>query len=198
MQNQTADGPRHNNAGPKFGIQLFDQTSVRAAASLAPDSAVMEAQDLLHIPTPWHNCVIKLGDRLIITKSETARNAVTFGTLAGGLVQGKPGQHDGAYFELRDPASATMACLSTAACSPPQAEIKAQAVKAREPEATTRRANSPDGDNTNGRPVKDGPPVSWWLVWLRRVTASRLWSRSWSYAVAHNAYQQHKSQSLGT
>ncbi|KAK4150285.1 Pyoverdine/dityrosine biosynthesis protein-domain-containing protein [Chaetomidium leptoderma] len=192
---------KHNNAGPKFGIQLFDPTSVRVAASLAPDGAVMTAVDLLHIPTPWHNCVVKLGDRVIVTKSKTAKNAVASGTLAGGLVQGRPGEHGGgACFELWDPASATATCSSNDAAdnNPTQAEMKkTHAVEVVETEVMMRQVGDGNSDGPSGQVIKRGSLGSWWFIWLRRLTTLWLWSRLSAYAVANNPYHQHKSQGLG-
>lgn len=65
----------HNNAGPKFGIQLFDPAIVRAVESLSPNGSPMTSRDLLHIPTPWHNCVVKMAgsEMLYVTKAKVVR-----------------------------------------------------------------------------------------------------------------------------
>ncbi|KAI1771988.1 Pyoverdine/dityrosine biosynthesis protein-domain-containing protein [Hypoxylon cercidicola] len=65
----------HNNAGPKFGIQLFDPATVRAVESLSPNGNPMTSRDLLHIPTPWHNCVVKMAGSEIwyVTKAKVVR-----------------------------------------------------------------------------------------------------------------------------
>ncbi|KAI1765627.1 Pyoverdine/dityrosine biosynthesis protein-domain-containing protein [Hypoxylon sp. FL1150] len=65
----------HNNAGPKFGIQLFDPAHVRAVESLSPSSNPSISLDLLHIPTPWHNCVVKMtgSNVLYVTKAKVVR-----------------------------------------------------------------------------------------------------------------------------
>ncbi|KAI0895451.1 Pyoverdine/dityrosine biosynthesis protein-domain-containing protein [Annulohypoxylon nitens] len=80
----------HNNAGPKFGIQLFDPKIVRAVETLSPDSLPMTSRDLLHIPTPWHNCVVKLvgTDILCVTKAKVVRDAMAGDRMTGSLVQG--------------------------------------------------------------------------------------------------------------
>ncbi|KAI2626123.1 Pyoverdine/dityrosine biosynthesis protein-domain-containing protein [Hypomontagnella submonticulosa] len=77
----------HNNAGPKFGIQLFDPAAVRAVESLSPDSHLMTSRDLLHIPTPWHNCVAKIvgSETLFVTKARVVRQALAAGELTGSL-----------------------------------------------------------------------------------------------------------------
>ncbi|KAI2620438.1 Pyoverdine/dityrosine biosynthesis protein-domain-containing protein [Hypoxylon sp. NC1633] len=98
----------HNNAGPKFGIQLFDPATVRAVESLSPSGSLMTSRDLLHIPTPWHNSVVEIrGSKMLyVTKAKIAREAVAAGDMTGGLV-GKPGvqndrinQIDALYFSL--------------------------------------------------------------------------------------------------
>ncbi|KAI1094023.1 Pyoverdine/dityrosine biosynthesis protein-domain-containing protein [Rostrohypoxylon terebratum] len=80
----------HNNAGPKFGIQLFDPKIVRAVETLSPDSLPMISRDLLHIPTPWHNCVVKLvgTDILCVTKAKVVRDAIASDRMTGSLVKG--------------------------------------------------------------------------------------------------------------
>ncbi|KAI2604453.1 Pyoverdine/dityrosine biosynthesis protein-domain-containing protein [Hypoxylon fragiforme] len=78
----------HNNAGPKFGIQLFDPTSVRTVESLSPNGRLMTSRDLLHIPTPWHNCVVSVAGSkvLYVTKAKVVREALAEGSLLGGLI----------------------------------------------------------------------------------------------------------------
>jgi len=158
----------------------------------------MTAVDLLHIPTPWHNCVVKLGDRVVVTKSKTARNAVASGTFAGGLVQGRPGEQGGACFELWDPVSTTtVAFPDKAEDSPVQVEVKTPMVKIVETETLISAVNGLKGDGTSGQLAKAGSPELGWFAWLRRLTAWWLWSRSSSYALSNNPYYQHKSQGLG-
>lgn len=67
----------HDNRGPKFGVRLFPYPSVRAIKSLA-DREEPPTQELLHIPTPWHNCIIEIkGDpTLYLTKSRVALEAL--------------------------------------------------------------------------------------------------------------------------
>lgn len=92
---------RHNNAGPKYGIQLFDPSRVRAVEALSPDGELMMSLDLLHIPTPWHNCVVKLansGGVLLVTKAKVVRAALAKGSVTGGLIGRKEGR---AFFALR-------------------------------------------------------------------------------------------------
>ncbi|KAI1655358.1 Pyoverdine/dityrosine biosynthesis protein-domain-containing protein [Daldinia decipiens] len=94
----------HNNAGPKFGVQLFDPKLVRAVESLLPHSNSMTSRDLLHIPTPWHNCVAKVAgsEVLYVTKAKVVRESLATGEMTGKLaVQDNGTDSDGAvYFAL--------------------------------------------------------------------------------------------------
>ncbi len=106
---------------------------------------------MLRIPTPWHNCVAKLGDRLAVTKSKTARNAVASGTLTGSLVQGRPGEYSGAYFELWDPVSmARTTYQNDAQDSPAQVEVKMATAKVFETETMIRQVDGSDRDALAG------------------------------------------------
>ncbi|KAK0736368.1 Pyoverdine/dityrosine biosynthesis protein-domain-containing protein [Apiosordaria backusii] len=89
----------HNNAGPKFGIQLVDPTKVRAVTSLSADGELMTSVDLLHVPTPWHNCVVELqgSEIMLMTKAKLARTALSKGSFTGSLTKTDSGR---AYFEL--------------------------------------------------------------------------------------------------
>ncbi|KAK4207861.1 spore wall maturation protein DIT1-like protein 2 [Rhypophila decipiens] len=196
----------HNNAGPKFGIQLFDPASVRVAKTLDPDSATMTTMDLLHIPTPWHNCVVRLGDRVVVTKSKTARDAVASGTLAGGLVQGgsRSGEYGGggACFELHDPMILVAACQNACDAAAARGEAKMPTVvEVVETTETTVICHQVDGSNSEGGSsggqfAKVGS--STWLSWLQRLTSWWVWSRSSAHAMSGNPYHpQHKSQGLG-
>ncbi|KAF9881176.1 pyoverdine dityrosine biosynthesis protein [Colletotrichum karsti] len=77
----------HNNAGPKFGIQLFDPAVVRVVEGLSPDGVPMTSRDLLHIPTPWHNCVVEIegSPYLLVTKANIPRKAMELGGMTGGV-----------------------------------------------------------------------------------------------------------------
>ncbi|KAI8161913.1 hypothetical protein K4K49_004785 [Colletotrichum sp. SAR 10_70] len=77
----------HNNAGPKFGIQLFDPAVVRVVEGLSPDGVPMTSRDLLHIPTPWHNCVVEIegSPYLLVTKASIPKMAMEMGAMTGGI-----------------------------------------------------------------------------------------------------------------
>lgn len=87
----------HNNAGPKFGIQLFDASKVRVVEDLSPEGIPMASEDLLHIPTPWHNSVVEMEgcDFLLVTKAKVATHAIACGAMGGEKVT-----EGGAYFML--------------------------------------------------------------------------------------------------
>ena len=90
----------HDNSGPKFGIRLFGP-NVRPLETLSFDSVEMRSADLLHVPTPWHNCLVEIGghSQLIMTKSITVKTALSSGQFGGGWIQGAhPGK--AGYFRL--------------------------------------------------------------------------------------------------
>ena len=91
---------RHNNAGPKFGIQLFDPAQIRVVEALSAAGELTASLDMLHIPTPWHNSVVQLdgSDFILVTKAKLARAALAAGSMTGGLVATGEGR---AYFSLR-------------------------------------------------------------------------------------------------
>lgn len=77
----------HDNAGPKFGIKLLGP-NVRAVEELSFVGAEMRSVDLLHVPTPWHNCLVEVRGHstLIMTKSKVVRAALSDGSFSGGWV----------------------------------------------------------------------------------------------------------------
>ncbi|SCU88626.1 LAMI_0D10770g1_1 [Lachancea mirantina] len=81
----------HVNSGPKYGVRLISSDQCRIVRSL-DDSEEPKFEDLLHIPTPWHNCVIKIeGDkRYYLAKSKLVTDAI-----ATGLYQGIWNEADG-------------------------------------------------------------------------------------------------------
>jgi hypothetical protein len=98
----TQHKPSHTNSGPKFGIELLDTAICKSARAISPFAEPNSASsDLLHIPTPWHNCVFKFTDSPIIyvAKSKIVRDALSEGLFAGGWIEGRSGT--GGYFEIR-------------------------------------------------------------------------------------------------
>jgi len=97
----------HDNAGPKFGIRLFGP-GVRALGGLSFGAAAATAEtrpvDLLHVPTPWHNCVVSVAGHagLVLTKARVVRDALAGGEFRGGWVDGggEAGSEAG-HFRLR-------------------------------------------------------------------------------------------------
>lgn len=100
VSRQVANGYlRHLNSGPKFGIQMFGP-NVRATNILLSDRSPMESDDLLHVPTPWHNCVVEIEGHsiLYVTKSSTVREAVSSGNFK--VIQDERSGDDEDHFYL--------------------------------------------------------------------------------------------------
>ncbi|OOG00290.1 hypothetical protein ASPCADRAFT_202171 [Aspergillus carbonarius ITEM 5010] len=98
----------HVNSGPKFGIRLFDPASTRVVGSLDDMASVDLSQaspDLLHIPTPWHNCIFQLSGQpgFFVTKAKVVRDAIQSGQVLGEWIPGDLAAGRGAYFALRWP-----------------------------------------------------------------------------------------------
>ncbi|KAG5916374.1 hypothetical protein E4U42_007686 [Claviceps africana] len=76
----------HDNAGPKFGIQMLGRDVVPTDV-LPPNGSDSNSCDKLHVPTPWHNCIVEIrGDAsLYITKSSVAHAALASGQYRGRL-----------------------------------------------------------------------------------------------------------------
>lgn len=124
MGRKANSSARHNNAGPKFGIQLFDPAKVRAVEALSPDGELMTSLDLLHIPTPWHNCVVQLAgsETILVTKAKLARKALDAGSMTGGLAKTASGT---AFFSLQRESRS-----SAAVASEPEVETEKNAAAA--------------------------------------------------------------------
>jgi hypothetical protein len=95
---QLTEVTRHNNSGPKFGIQLFDKALCRPASALLHAPGCEDSTDLLHIPTPWHNCVIEVaGDpKIYVGKSKVVKDAINKGLYSGGwqVTDGQAGRFE--------------------------------------------------------------------------------------------------------
>lgn len=77
----------HTNSGPKFGVKVISEDQCRIVRDL---NELIEPtfEDLLHIPTPWHNCVVKVvyknsTECFFLTKHEVVRNAISSGKFLG-------------------------------------------------------------------------------------------------------------------
>jgi pyoverdine/dityrosine biosynthesis protein Dit1 len=94
---------RHDNAGPKFGIRLLG-SDVCATNALSVDGEVAVGDDL-HIPTPWHGCIVQVeGDaQLYMTKAHVAKSALSSGGFSGSwLTSGKEASQPGYYWLRRN------------------------------------------------------------------------------------------------
>ncbi|CAL9735810.1 spore wall maturation protein Dit1p [Monosporozyma servazzii] len=77
----------HTNSGPKFGVKVISEDQCRIVHDLN-DLIEPKFEDLLHIPTPWHNCVVKVkyknsSEGLFLTKLQVIRDAITSGKFDG-------------------------------------------------------------------------------------------------------------------
>ncbi|KAJ5107931.1 hypothetical protein N7456_004606 [Penicillium angulare] len=96
----------HVNSGPKFGITLFERAKTRVIDDLGDlESIAKPSHDLLHIPTPWHNCVFQMvgSDITYVTKSKVIQDALESTTVRGGWVQGSLVSGIGGYFQIEGP-----------------------------------------------------------------------------------------------
>ncbi|KAL9106116.1 MAG: hypothetical protein Q9227_008816 [Pyrenula ochraceoflavens] len=91
----------HNNAGPKFGIRLFDKNFACSSTGFT-SNAIQSSQDLLHIPTPWHNCVAQVeGDTMAyIIKSQAVKDAFAAKSHSGNWISGNLSSGQGGYYSL--------------------------------------------------------------------------------------------------
>lgn len=80
----------HTNAGPKFAISLLPKNICISIEDLSVQSAtnvmlnpIMD--DLLHIPTPWHNAVLKVVGKnyYIVGKAEMLKTVIKESNLKG-------------------------------------------------------------------------------------------------------------------
>lgn len=92
----------HVNSGPKFGVALLAHSGCRVVDDLLGWANGGEAQlgdgaksddDLLHIPTPWHNSIAKVAGRdgWVVVKKKAITEAVAAGGCVADWVQGDKG-----------------------------------------------------------------------------------------------------------
>lgn len=88
----------HKNGGPKFGIKIIDPLECRVIKSLN-SSETPDFEDLLHIPTPWHNCIVQVdnSDVCYMTKSKVVFDALEANHYKGEWVRNGDGS---GYFHL--------------------------------------------------------------------------------------------------
>jgi hypothetical protein len=91
---------------------------VRAVNELAIDAELTTSQDLLHVPTPWHSCIVEIAGHptLYATKVEVVTAALRRGDFEGDWHLSDSGESAcGAHFRLSRPAGRPERPASTAA-----------------------------------------------------------------------------------
>lgn len=77
----------HPNIGPKYGIRIIHPGSCRAIKEFGSDESPV-FDDYLHIPTPWHNCVVFIKDheKPNLVRSKLVHEVLENKTYRGGWV----------------------------------------------------------------------------------------------------------------
>ena len=90
----------HKNGGPKFGINLLSKEKCKSIESLNADMS--SQSDFLHIPTPWHNSVVRIeGDKnWYVAKSKAVTDALRERTHTGQFFCGAG--TTGGYYRLKN------------------------------------------------------------------------------------------------
>ncbi|KAE8381570.1 Pyoverdine/dityrosine biosynthesis protein-domain-containing protein [Aspergillus bertholletiae] len=102
----------HNNSGPKFGIKLFDTAtisvihpldSMSSDASNSDEECIATASHFLHLPTPWHNCIVEVaGDpKLYIMKYGAVKEGSLVHKYSSDLIEGNLANGEGAFVSLK-------------------------------------------------------------------------------------------------
>lgn len=70
----------HDNSGPKFGIQMLGKGVVPTDV-FPPNATTVDFCDQLHVPTPWHNCIVQIEghSEFYITKASAIWPAIKAG-----------------------------------------------------------------------------------------------------------------------
>lgn len=90
----------HTNSGPKFGIKVISSDQCQIVKSLS-DIEEPKFEDLLHIPTPWHNCVVKLNNgQYFLTKSKVVKDAMESGLYEGEWKDTRLESGEGGYYVI--------------------------------------------------------------------------------------------------
>lgn len=86
----------HDNSGPKFSIRLLGFENCSVIKTLM-DFSTPSYDDLLHIPTPWHNSIVKINDKdpYYVVKSKEILNVINCNKAQGGWNEKKK------YFEIK-------------------------------------------------------------------------------------------------
>ncbi|CAI1853507.1 hypothetical protein SEUBUCD646_0B05090 [Saccharomyces eubayanus] len=93
----------HTNSGPKFGIKVISNDQCSIVSSLE-DLEEPEFEDFLHIPTPWHNCVVKVEDekeKYFLTKSKVIKDALEKGMYDGEWKDTRFDNGEGGHFVIK-------------------------------------------------------------------------------------------------
>ncbi|SCW02855.1 LAFE_0F15764g1_1 [Lachancea fermentati] len=92
----------HTNFGPKFGIRMISSRDCQVIKCL-DNNEEPRFEDLLHIPTPWHNCVLKLEDegKYFLTKSKVVIDAIESGIYEGHWKEPNDADIVGGHFVIR-------------------------------------------------------------------------------------------------
>lgn len=82
----------HANNGPKFGINLLGRFACRTTGSMLEEMSGSPV-DTLHIPTPWHNCVLRVSGKKgwVVVKAKVIREAVMAGVCSAEYIEGEGG-----------------------------------------------------------------------------------------------------------
>ncbi|KAH3682325.1 hypothetical protein WICPIJ_006697 [Wickerhamomyces pijperi] len=96
----------HNNFGPKFGIKLIKSDNCKIIKALG-SSEEPECEDLLHIPTPWHNIIAKIegSEMHYLTKTKAVKDAIKEGHYSGEWIENDYANGRGGYYLLKKTAN---------------------------------------------------------------------------------------------
>ncbi|KAJ9667592.1 dityrosine synthesis enzyme [Coniosporium apollinis] len=97
----------HLNSGPKYGVDLLSRFNCRTTSDLVNWGPEAECtDDLLHVPTPWHNSIVKIHnhDGWLLVKAILVKDAEKSGQYTSSWVEGSIGS--GGYFLLTSTAPA--------------------------------------------------------------------------------------------
>lgn len=91
----------HNNAGPKYGVKLLAPGTSKIIKTL-DSSDEPSFEDLLHIPTPWHNAVVTIEGHpfFYMTKSKTVLDAIAAGHYDGEWVPANADKGHGGHYHI--------------------------------------------------------------------------------------------------
>ncbi|AEY98084.1 FAFR401Wp [Eremothecium gossypii FDAG1] len=89
----------HTNSGPKFGIKVISPETCKTVRTLDSDEEPT-FEDLLHIPTPWHNCVVNIGNDYFLAKNRIVKEALDSGAYQGKWVEGDIEHGQGGYWVI--------------------------------------------------------------------------------------------------